>query len=100
MRIFFPARTIPGMAKTPTSVWGRRAHAAGLDQKTLAELAGVTANSVGRGLRGEFSGAVPGYLRALIVGWELMSERDRGRWLEAAAQAAAETEAGMPGKDT
>jgi len=69
------------MSKKPTSEWGLRADAAGLDQKTLARLAGVAPNSVGRGLRGEVGdGSVPGYLRALIVAWELMAPEQRAAW--------------------
>lgn len=71
------------MTKKPTSTWGMRAFNAGLDQKTLARLAGVATSSVGRGLRGEFASGVPGYLRALIVAWELMSEHQQAAWIAA-----------------
>lgn len=70
------------MAKTPKSFWGQRAHAAGLDQKTLAQLAGAVPNSVSRGLRGEWASGVPGHLRSLILAWELMSPEQRIAWLE------------------
>lgn len=69
------------MGKPPTSEWGRRARAAGLDQKTLARLAGVDPNSVSRGLKGEWASGVPGHLRALILAWELMTPEQRDAWV-------------------
>jgi hypothetical protein len=73
------------MAKKPTSEWGRRADAAGLSQQTLARLAGVAPNSVSRGLRGEFASGVPGYLRSIIIAWEMMTEFQRLAWDTAVA---------------
>jgi hypothetical protein len=70
------------MAKKPTSYWGRRADAAGLTQQTLAVVAGLAPNSVGRALRGELSGGVPLYLCSLILAWELLPPDKRATWLE------------------
>ncbi len=69
------------MGKRPTTEWGRRADAAGLDQITLAKLAGVSENSVSRGLRGAWASGVPGYLLSLIIAWELMSPDQRRDWI-------------------
>jgi hypothetical protein len=76
------------MGKPPTSEWGRRAHAAGLDQKTLARLAGAAPNSVSRGLKGEWASGVPGHLRALILAWELMTPEQREEWVRSIEGAA------------
>lgn len=73
------------MARTPTSEWGRRAHAAGLDQATLARLADMAPNSVSRGLLGATGGSSFGRLRALILAWEIMAPDQRALWLERAA---------------
>lgn len=79
-------RHTAAMARTPTSEWGRRAHAAGLDQLTLARLAGAAPQSVSRGLKGEWASGVPGHLRSLILAWELMTADQREEWLRSVAE--------------
>ncbi len=69
------------MGKPPTSEWGRRAHAAGLDQKTLARLAGATPIAVSLGLRGKWASGIPGHLQSLIIAWELMTLEQREAWI-------------------
>lgn len=69
------------MNKRPTSEWGARADAAGLSQLNLATLAGQHPTSVSRGLRGGWASGVPVGLRAIILAWELMTERQRVDWL-------------------
>lgn len=71
------------MGKPPTSEWGLRAHRVGLDQKTLALLAGAAPNSVSRGLKGEWASGVPGHLKALVIAWEAMTAEQRMAWVEA-----------------
>lgn len=85
------------MAKKPTSYWGRRADAAGLTQQTLAVVAGLAPNSVGRALRGELSGGVPLYLCSLILAWELLPADGRAAWLEQINDAVSGT-VGGPGE--
>lgn len=72
------------MGRAPTSVWGRRARDAGLDQKTLATLTGLAPNSVSRGLRGEWESGVPTYLRIIITAWGMLSNQQRAELLETA----------------
>ncbi|MFT8946000.1 MAG: hypothetical protein ABF876_05390 [Acetobacter aceti] len=79
------------MGRAPTSVWGRRARDAGLDQKTLAALTGMAPNSVSRGLRGEWENGVPTYLQTIIVAWEMLNAGQR-----AALLAYAEKDPKMP----
>lgn len=65
------------MGRAPTSLWGRRARDAGLDQKTLATLTGLAPNSVSRGLRGEWESGVPTYFLTIIMAWELLNHDQR-----------------------
>jgi hypothetical protein len=72
------------MVKLPKSPWGLRAHAAGLDLRTLALLSGRAYNSVSRALRGEWESGVPTNLILIIVAWEIMDAAQREAWLDAA----------------
>ncbi len=60
--------------------WQVRAKEALLTQRTLANIAGKSENTISRQLRGEFGG-VPGYLVAIILVWEGMSADQREDWL-------------------
>lgn len=62
--------------------WSQRAREAGLNQVTLAALAGVSPNSVYRAFAGYWSKGLPGYLRAIIAAWEIMSVEQRWNWME------------------
>jgi hypothetical protein len=74
------------MGKQPKSAWGLRAKSAGLDQKTLARLAGTSPNTVYRGLSGTWGSGVPGYLVSLIVAWEMLTEDQRRALLDASEE--------------
>lgn len=69
----------------PEVEWSQRARLAGLNQVTLAALAGVSPNSVYRAFAGYWSKGLPGYLRAIIAAWEIMSVEQRQKWSEAVA---------------
>lgn len=69
--------------RKPSSQWGLRALTAGLDQTTLAVLAGVSPNSVSRALREKWT--APRYLYALIVAWELLTPDQRAQLVAAVA---------------
>lgn len=70
------------MGRPPTSEWGLRASAAGLDQKTLALLAGAHVTTVSRGLAGKFGAVSPG-LCSVIIAWEQMTPMQREAWIAA-----------------
>ncbi len=59
-----------------------RAKRAGLQQKRLAALLGVSENTVSLQLRGKWESGTPRYVTATIIAWEIMSHDDRTRWLE------------------
>jgi transcriptional regulator with XRE-family HTH domain len=71
--------TADPMDNTP---WQIRMKEAGLTQRTLARLCGKPDNTISRQLRGEF-GDVPGYIVAIILAWEGMSEGARADWTKA-----------------
>jgi predicted transcriptional regulator len=62
--------------------WQKRAREAGLSQTQLARLLGVSDNAVSDGLRGKH-GAVPAYLAAAILAWEIMTPEQRDQWVAA-----------------
>ncbi|TNC14941.1 hypothetical protein FF100_05035 [Methylobacterium terricola] len=72
--------------------WQRRAKAAGLSQKMLAEMTGRPVNTISRQIRGEH-GAVPLHLIAVITAWELMGEEQRDEWRRLLAREAARQDA-------
>lgn len=59
-----------------------RAKRAGLQQKRLAALIGVSENTVSLQLRGKWESGTPRYVVAAIIAWEIMSHDERMRWLE------------------
>lgn len=59
-----------------------RAKRAGLQQKRLAALLGVSENTVSLQLRGRWESGVPRYVVAAVIAWEIMSHDDRMRWLD------------------
>lgn len=62
--------------------WQIRAKQAGLRQRDIARIADKPENTISRQLRGEF-GEVPGYLIAIIIAYETMSEHQRTAWIAA-----------------
>lgn len=66
-----------------------RAKRAGLPQKRLATLLGVSENTVSLQLRGKWESGTPRYVIAAIIAWELMSHADRMRWLDETGELAA-----------
>lgn len=58
-----------------------RAKRAGLSQKALASLLGVTENTASLQLRGKWASGTPRYVVAAIVAWELMTHEQRQRWI-------------------
>lgn len=63
--------------------WQRRAKLAGLSQKMLARLLGVTENTVSMQLRGKWqSGETPAYVKTVILAWERLSPSAREELLE------------------
>ena len=59
-----------------------RAKRAGLQQKRLAALLGVSENTVSLQLRGKWESGTPRYVVATIIAWEIMSHAERMRWIE------------------
>ena len=58
-----------------------RAKRAGLPQKRLAQIVGVSENTASLQLREKWESGTPRYVLAAIVAWELMSHEQRMRWL-------------------
>lgn len=79
---------IDGQAPDPmeNTTWQQRAKAAGLSQKVLARLLGHAEITVSRQLRGHWESGVPQHVKAAIIAWELMTEEQRQRWIEAVAK--------------
>lgn len=79
---------IDGQATDPmeNTPWQQRAKAAGLSQKVLARLLGHAEITVSRQLRGHWESGVPQHVKAAIIAWELMTEEQRQRWIEAVAK--------------
>jgi predicted XRE-type DNA-binding protein len=67
-----------GMKDEPLQI---RAKQAGLSQKTLAAILGVTENTASMQLRGKWQSGTPRYVVAAIVAWELMTHEQRMRWI-------------------
>jgi predicted transcriptional regulator len=61
--------------------WQRRAKEAGLSQKRLAELLGVSEKAVSKGLRGLWQGGVPRYMKLVILCWRALTPEQRRRVL-------------------
>lgn len=68
------------MGKPPTTEWGLRARAAGLDQLTLATLARVHPDAVSRALKRDPSGGV---YASIVLVWELLTPDQREAWMAA-----------------
>lgn len=65
-------------------LWQMRARNAGLSQKLLARLAGVTPTTASLQLRG-LSGGTPNYVKTIVRAWEMLSAEQREK-LRAAAE--------------
>lgn len=76
------------MGKPPTTEWGRRAAAVGLDRETLATMAGIALKNVTEGLQGKRDGGVPMHLRTIILAGEAMPEEARASWIAATREEA------------
>ncbi|MGL4962665.1 MAG: hypothetical protein ACRC67_15645 [Inquilinus sp.] len=78
--------------------WQKRARAAGLTQKALADIIGQEPTTVSRQLRGKWARGVPQHTIAAILAWEVMSPALRKKWMmeiadsRAAREIEAETE--------
>lgn len=59
-----------------------RAKRAGLPQKRLAQILGVSENTVSLQLREKWESGTPRYVVAAIVAWELLSHEQRMLWLK------------------
>lgn len=59
-----------------------RAKRAGLPQKLLARIVGVSENTASLQLREKWGSGTPRYVLAAIVAWELMSHEQRMQWLD------------------
>jgi len=79
--VIHDATPVP-LDREPLSPLQVRAKRAGLQQKRLAALLGVSENTVSLQLRGKWESGTPRYVTATIIAWEIMSHDDRMRWLE------------------
>jgi hypothetical protein len=61
--------------------WQIRAKAAGLDQRTLCRILGLSTSAVSQGIRGLWASGVPQNIRAAIIAWELMLPEQRAEWV-------------------
>lgn len=68
-----------GMDNEP---WQKRAKRAGLTQKTLASLLGVSENTVSMQLRGKWATGTPQYVQFAILIWELSSQDTKDKMLD------------------
>lgn len=59
-----------------------RAKRAGLPQKVLAQILGVTETTASLQLRGKWASGTPRYVVAVLIAWELLSHDQRMRWLD------------------
>jgi len=66
---------LPLAAVTRNTPWQDRLKTAGLTQKQLAAILGVSQNTISRQMIGELT--VPGYVEALVTAWEIMSPDQR-----------------------
>jgi hypothetical protein len=75
--------TPPDALPLPTvknTAWQARLKAAGLNQKQLAAMLGVSENTMSRQMKGDWP--VAGYVEAFVSAWEIMSGEQRLEWLE------------------
>jgi hypothetical protein len=84
-----PAAPIAGAAVDNEPLQAR-AKRAGLQQKRLAALLGVSENTASLQLRGKWESGTPRYVTAAIIAWELMSHDQRMRWIDETEALAAE----------
>lgn len=63
------------VAAVKNTPWQDRLKEAGLTQKRLALLLGLSQNTVSRQMIGELS--VPGYVEAFVSAWEIMTDDQR-----------------------
>ena len=59
--------------------WQIRAKRAGLSQKEMSTLMGLTENTVSQQLRGRWQSGVPLYVKLIIVLWENLSQDGRDK---------------------
>lgn len=62
--------------------WQKRARRAGLTQKTLASLLGVSENTVSLQLRGKWQTGTPKYVKFAILMWEMSSQETKDKMLD------------------
>ena len=68
-----------GLAAVKNTLWQQRLKSAGLSQRQLAELLGVSENTVSRQMKGDWG--MPGYVLAVVIAWEDMTNDARGGWV-------------------
>lgn len=61
--------------------WQQRARIAGLNQRTLARLVGVTENTISHQLRGTWQSGTPQYVKTTILAWERLPPAARAEML-------------------
>jgi len=64
--------------------WQKRAKRAGLSQKMLAKILGVSENTVSMQLRGKWQSGTPRYVKTVILAWEALPIDAKDRIVEAA----------------
>lgn len=64
--------------------WQKRAKRAGLSQKMLAKILGVSENTVSMQLRGKWQSGTPRYVKTVIMAWEALPIDAKDRIIEAA----------------
>ena len=63
--------------------WQQRARMAGLNQKMLAKLLGVSENTVSQQLRGKWQSGTPQYVKTVILAWAHLPPEAREKlWAE------------------
>jgi len=65
----------------------QRAKRAGLPQKRLAQIVGVSENTASLQLRGKWESGTPRYVVAALIAWELLDHDARQLWEEKIAEA-------------
>lgn len=64
--------------------WQKRAKRAGLTQKALAKILGVSENTVSLQLRGKWQSGTPRYVKTVIMAWESLPIDAKDRIIEEA----------------
>ena len=60
----------------------RLAKGAGISQRQLAQLLGVTDSTVSQQLRGKWASGTPRYVISVLIAWQNLPHEKRIKWLE------------------